>query len=231
MANELNIALGTDNTGLTLTGRVRGAGGSQVGSDSSMTETGVTGFYYGDFSLGVVADGVYSVEFLDGGGILIGDGSLLVKDNSEYDLSDLNDFNPSTDTVSNVTTVTTNTDMRGTDGANTTTPNTIVPDNASITAILADTNELQLSQGNWVTATTTISSNMRGTDSALLASSYVVADNATIGDINTAINALNDFNPSTDVVAHVTLVDTTTTNTDMRGTEGSAKPSHIAPLY
>ena len=38
--------------------------------------------------------------------------------------------------------------MRGTDGAN-----TVAPDNASITAILADTNELQLNQGDWATAT------------------------------------------------------------------------------
>ena len=38
--------------------------------------------------------------------------------------------------------------MRGTDSAN-----TVSPDNASITAILADTNELQTNQGNWSTAT------------------------------------------------------------------------------
>ena len=50
--------------------------------------------------------------------------------------------------VDTVDTCTTNTDMRGTDGAN-----TVAPDNASITAILADTNELQTNQGNWVTAT------------------------------------------------------------------------------
>lgn len=57
--------------------------------------------------------------------------------------SELQDFNASTDTVANVTTVattTTNTDM------------VAAPDNASITAILADTNELQLNQGNWLTA-------------------------------------------------------------------------------
>lgn len=35
------------------------------------------------------------------------------------------------------------------------------------------------------------------------------------------INGLNDFNPATDTVARVTLVDTTTTNTDMRGTDGA----------
>lgn len=66
-------------------------------------------------------------------------------------LDSLNNFNPATDAVSNVTlvaTTTTNTDMRGTDGANTT-----VPDNTSITNILADTNELQLNQSNWLTAT------------------------------------------------------------------------------
>ena len=38
--------------------------------------------------------------------------------------------------------------MRGTDGAN-----TVAPDNASISAILADTNELQGNQGDWATAT------------------------------------------------------------------------------
>jgi hypothetical protein len=35
------------------------------------------------------------------------------------------------------------------------------------------------------------------------------------------IAALNDFDPATDVVARVTLVDTVTTNTDMRGTDGA----------
>lgn len=39
--------------------------------------------------------------------------------------------------------------------------------------------------------------------------------------IHTQIAALNDFDPASDTVAHVTLVDTTTTNTDMRGTNGA----------
>lgn len=72
-----------------------------------------------------------------------------------------------------VDTVTTNTDMRGTDSANTVVPPSVAqfnarsipsadyfvvtdytaPDNASVTSILADTNELQLNQGNWLTAT------------------------------------------------------------------------------
>jgi hypothetical protein len=49
----------------------------------------------------------------------------------------LNDFDPSSQTVANVGLVavtTTNSDMRGTDGANTVVPNTIAPDNAGITA-------------------------------------------------------------------------------------------------
>jgi hypothetical protein len=55
-------------------------------------------------------------------------------------ISALNDFNPASDAVANVTlcaTVTTNTDMRGTDGANTT-----APDNAGITQIQTDISAL-----------------------------------------------------------------------------------------
>lgn len=40
-------------------------------------------------------------------------------------------------------------------------------------------------------------------------------------DIPAQIAALNDFDPATDTVANVTLVDTTTSNTDMRGTDGA----------
>jgi hypothetical protein len=39
--------------------------------------------------------------------------------------------------------------------------------------------------------------------------------------LSSEIAALNDFNPASDVVAQVTLVDTVTTNTDMRGTNGA----------
>lgn len=42
------------------------------------------------------------------------------------------------------------------------------------------------------------------------------------------ITALNDFNPSTDTVANVTLVATTTTNTDMRGTDSAATAANLA---
>ena len=43
-----------------------------------------------------------------------------------------------------------------------------------------------------------------------------------------SIAALNDFDPASDTVAHVTLVDTTTTNTDMRGTDNAALASTLA---
>lgn len=39
--------------------------------------------------------------------------------------------------------------------------------------------------------------------------------------ISNAIAALNDFDPASDTVANVTLVATTTTNSDMRGTDGA----------
>ena len=93
-------------------------------------------------------------------------------------INGLNDFNPATDTVANVTlvgTTTTNTDMRGTDGANTVAP---VDVSSDVTAILADTNELQLNQNNWLTAT---------------GFNTVAPDNAGIAANNSAINALNDL--------------------------------------
>lgn len=47
-------------------------------------------------------------------------------------VSGLSTFDAATDTVANVSVCATNADMRGTDGANTTTPNTVAPDNAGI---------------------------------------------------------------------------------------------------
>ena len=42
------------------------------------------------------------------------------------------------------------------------------------------------------------------------------------------ITALNDFDPASDTVANVTLVATTTTNTDMRGTDNAAAASSLS---
>ena len=178
----------------------------------------------------------------------------VVVDDYKADTSGLSTFDPAADTVANVTTVatcTTNTDMRGTDGAN-----TVAPDNTSIADILADTNELQTNQGQWVTATgfstfnpatdtvanvttvgtCTTNTDMRGTDGA----NTVAPDNASISDILADTNELqtnqgnwltatgfSTFNPATDTVANVTTVGTCTTNTDMRGTDNALLQSNM----
>jgi hypothetical protein len=56
----------------------------------------------------------------------------------------------------------------------------------------------------------------------------ILADTGT--DIPALLAALNDFDPATDTVAHVTLVDTTTTNTDMRGTDSAATAANLATV-
>lgn len=61
-----------------------------------------------------------------------------------------------------------------------------------LAAIVADTNELQTNQGNWLTAT-----------------------------------GFSTFNAATDTVANVTTVATTTTNTDMRGTDSALLASSM----
>ena len=56
----------------------------------------------------------------------------------------------------------------------------------------------------------------------------IVQDTGTT--IPAQITALNDFDPATDTVARVTLVDTTTVNTDMRGTDNAMlAASYTAP--
>ena len=104
-------------------------------------------------SLNFTGDDVQSIASnmrgTDGANTVTPDNSGIAAIESAVD--NLNDFNPATDTVANVAlvdTVTTNTDQRGTDGAN-----TVSPDNASIAAILADTDDLQSNQGNFATAT------------------------------------------------------------------------------
>lgn len=110
--------------------------------------------------------------------------------------------------------------MRGTDGANTT-----APDNASIASILNDTNELQLNQSDWVTATgfstfnpatdtvvnvTNVTNNadMRGTDSAALASSLSVVDSnvdSILIDTSTTIQA-NQTTINNNVLANTAII-------------------------
>lgn len=126
-------------------------------------------------------------------------------------------FDPAADAVANVTlvaTTTTNTDMRGTDSANTVVPPSVAQFNAR-TILAADYFDPAADAVANVTlcATTTTSTDMRGTDSALLAASI----NLTAGAVD-----------------NVTLVATTTTNTDMRGTDSAflaaSAPTNFAAL-
>ena len=92
--------------------------------------------------------------------------------------------------------------------------NTVAPDNASIAAILADTNELQGNQADWATAT----------------GFATPADlTAALSPVVTSIGNLNDFDPANDVVAHVTLVDTTTDLTNQSG--GGTNPADIYTYF
>ena len=160
----------------------------------------------------------------------------------------LNDFDPATDTVANVTTVQTcvsNSDMRGTDGAN-----TVVPDNAGISsngsaiAALNDfdpaTQAVTTANAADVTAIKVVTDKV---DTALVQDGAVyqytvnALENAPSGGGGSAtlanqqqiladIAALNDFDPATDTVVSVTNVAVCATNTDMRGTDSA---NTIAP--
>ena len=151
----------------------------------------------------------------------------------------LNDFDPATDVVAHVTlvdTTTTNTDMRGTDNAELSgaataalaayDPPTKAELDAAVSPLAVEATLTAIKGAGWSTETLAAikavldtaaadvanidGAAMRGTDGAELA-----------GAAATAVAGLNDFDPATDVVAHVTLVDTVTTNTDMRGTDGA----------
>lgn len=239
MANELKyIGLDTQ-SGLTLTAEIYAEDGTIQGSAISATEVGTTAIYVADMP--AVGAATYAIRFFNGTSV-VGTGFIewngteeVTLRDVEADITALNNFDPANDTVARVTlvdTTTVNTDMRGTDGANTT-----APDNTSITEILADTNELQTNQGNFTTATgfAVPGDIPSAADVADAVWDEPIADHATAGSTGealsnaetdlapalTAIGNLNNFDPATDTVARVTLVDITTTNTDMRGTDGA----------
>jgi hypothetical protein len=153
------------------------------------------------------------------------------------DITDLNDFNPATDTVAHVTlvdTTTTNTDMRGTDSAYTGTPPTVsqivdgVWDEAQSGHTTAGT------FGFYLDSEVSAAGGGGGTTPADIWSyaTRSLTDKAgfSISGTKTTLDDLNDFNAASDVVANVTLVDTTTTNTDMRGTDNALlASSYTAP--
>ena len=122
------------------------------------------------------------------------------------EIDGLNDFNPATDTVARVTlvdTTTTNTDMVDVSGLAT-------------SAEIAALNDVS-AEDVYLYFTSGINADSFKADVAGLAS-------------QASIDALNDFDPTTDVVARVTLVDTTTTNTDMVDVSGLALEASVQAL-
>lgn len=69
---------------------------------------------------------------------------------------------------------------------------------------------------------------------AVIGKATVVVESNAIVDVpsetRTAVGNLNDFDPANDTVANVTLVATTTTNTDMRGTDSAATFAQVDAL-
>jgi hypothetical protein len=138
-------------------------------------------------------------------------------------------FDPGSDAVANVTlvdTTTTNTDMRGTNSALLSSGYTS-PDNAGITSngnAIGALNNLSAAQVNTQVDTaltdydgpTNSEMEARTIVSADYATATAVADVPTVAEFNArTLVAANYFDPAADTVARVTLVDTTTTNTDM----------------
>ena len=122
---------------------------------------------------------------------------------------------------------------RGTDGAN-----TVAPDNAGISAILDDTNELQSNQGNWLTATNVVASNMRGTDNASTfdhTSDEVITDSASREASKATVTGLALEATSQDILADTNELQgnqgdwataTTVVASNMRGTDGASTFAH-----
>ena len=73
-----------------------------------------------------------------------------------------------------------------------------------------------------ITTTTNLTNNNDKSGYALTTQDWNVGKTGySISGTKTTLDALNDFNATTDAVANVTLVATTTTNTDMRGTDNA----------
>jgi hypothetical protein len=145
MADELQYyGDPSSDTGLTVIARVYDNTGTLVGSDVTTAEVGSLAIYQGDMP--TAGAGSYAVRFFNGTtmlgqGIIQWDGSAEVTEQTlNAQVTALNDFDPASDTVARVTlvdTTTANTDMRGTDGANTT-----APDDTAVLNAISGLNDL-----------------------------------------------------------------------------------------
>lgn len=138
-----------------------------------------------------------------------------------------------------VDTTTTNTDMRGTDDAMLAASYT-APDNADITAIKTKTDQFVFTIANQVDSNALSGGGGGGLDAAGVRSAVGLASanlDTQLADVPTVaefeartLPSAGYFDAATDTVANVTLVATTTTNTDMRGTDSALlAASYIAP--
>jgi len=125
--------------------------------------------------------------------------------------------------VTLVDTTTTNTDMRGTNNAMLAASYT-APDNASITSILADTNELQTNQGNWLTATGF--STHSAADVWAVGTRSLTTFGSLVSDVATAVwaagtrtlTAISDSSGITTLLTYITGVQETKAEADTRQT-------------
>lgn len=83
------------------------------------------------------------------------------------------------------------------------------------TSVLVPQDLIDISNAVWSFATRGLTEEVTTDSASREASKADVSGLAT----SVEIAALNDFDPANDLVAHVALVDVTTTNTDMRGTD------------
>lgn len=180
MAQELQYYGTLAQTGLTVTCEIRNPDGS-LATTEACTEVGTTAIYIGDFDTTIEIAGTYGLRFFSSGSLL-GQGLIYWDGVAEINLVSLN---------------------------------------AKIALI--PTTPLLTGDARLNNLDATISSR-------LASASYAAPDNSGVAANGAAIAALNDFNPSTDVVARVTLVDTTTVNSDMRGTNNALlAASYTAP--
>ena len=190
------------------------------------TEIGTSGSYEIDLTAAEMNHDKVLIKFSVSG---------MADDAYQFDLrakltTDLNDFNPAGDTVANVGTVATNTDMRGTDSAN-----TVVPDNASIGTILADTNDLQVQIGIAGAGLSNIGTVATVTDITNLHSSSATAANLAIvdtvvdgiqADLSNAVDGLGaiktaiDAVPTTDNTANIASILADTNELQAAWTDG-----------
>lgn len=223
------LTLGVDHDGITglnmITIAATGANGFESGKDYQLVITtgtvggvSVVGEVIGQFSLGLSAAAVDLANATDGLTVLKAslDDIPTVAEFNARSLLAASYFDPAADAVANVTlvaTTTTNTDMRGTDSANTVVPPSVAQFDAR-TLLAASYFDPAVDAVANVTLvdTTTTNTDMVGTDGA----NTVVPPS--VAQFNARTLATADyFDPAADTVANVTTVATLTGHTAQTG--------------